>query len=55
MPLINSSSKKALGENIAKEIKSGIDPKQAAAIAYSVKERATGKHMRAPDKKPKGM
>jgi len=35
MPLIQSTSKKALGENIGKEINAGKDPKQAAAIAYA--------------------
>ena len=34
--LVQSASKKALGENIATEIKAGKEPKQAAAIAYSV-------------------
>lgn len=34
--LIESGSKQALSKNIATEIKSGKDPKQAAAIAYSV-------------------
>lgn len=34
--LIESGSKEALSKNIATEIKSGKDPKQAAAIAYSV-------------------
>lgn len=34
--LIESGSKKALSKNIATEIKAGKDPKQAAAIAYSV-------------------
>ena len=36
MPLIESNSKKALSENIKREVESGKDPKQAAAIAYSV-------------------
>jgi hypothetical protein len=36
MPLIQSKSDKARSENIATEIKAGKDPKQAAAIAYSV-------------------
>ena len=36
MPLIQSASKKALQKNIATEIKAGKDPKQAAAIAYSI-------------------
>ena len=34
--LIQSSSKEAFSKNMATEIKSGKDPKQAAAIAYSV-------------------
>lgn len=34
--LIESGSKEALSKNIATEIKSGKDPKQAATIAYSV-------------------
>lgn len=36
MPLIESGSEKALKENIATEVAAGKDPKQAAAIAYSV-------------------
>ena len=43
MPLKKSASKKALGENIAAEIRAGRDPKQAAAIAYSVKREAEKK------------
>ena len=39
MPLIKSSSKKAFKENIRKEIKAGKSPKQAVAIAYSVKRK----------------
>ena len=41
--LIQSSSKKALKKNIETEIKAGKDPKQAAAIAYSV-QRANDAH-----------
>lgn len=37
--LIQSSSKDALQKNIKTEIKAGKDPKQATAIAYSVKEK----------------
>ena len=37
--LIQSSSKEALSKNIATEIKSGKEPKQAAAIAYSVQKK----------------
>lgn len=36
MPLIQSASKKALQKNIKTEIEAGKDPKQAAAIAYSI-------------------
>lgn len=39
MPLIKSSSKKAFRENIRKEIKAGKPPRQAVAIAYSVKRK----------------
>lgn len=35
MPLKEGSSQKTISENIATEIRSGRDPKQAAAIAYS--------------------
>jgi len=37
MPLVKSKSKEAFSKNIAAEIKAGKPPKQAAAIAYSVK------------------
>lgn len=40
MPLEHSSSKEAFKSNIAAEIKAGKDPKQAAAIAYSVQRHA---------------
>lgn len=40
MPLNKSGSKKALHQNIATEIRAGKDPKQAAAIAYSVQRNA---------------
>jgi hypothetical protein len=43
MPLIKSPSKRAIGKNIATEIRAGKDPKQAAAIAYSVKKSAEKK------------
>lgn len=36
--LIESSSEEALSKNIATEIKAGKDPKQAAAIAYSIQK-----------------
>ena len=43
MPLIKSTSKKAFGENIKREIKSGKPQKQAVAIAYAEKKAATKK------------
>jgi hypothetical protein len=43
MPLVKSSTKSAFRKNIAAEIKAGKPPKQAAAIAYSVKRRAAAK------------
>ena len=39
MPLIKSPSKKALKKNIRTEIKAGKPPKQAAAIAYSIRRK----------------
>lgn len=36
MPLVEGSSQEAISENIRREIHAGKDPKQAAAIAYSV-------------------
>jgi len=39
MPLIQGKSKKTLQKNIKTEIEAGRDPKQAVAIAYSVKRR----------------
>lgn len=36
MPLIKGKGKKTISKNIATEIRAGKDPKQAAAIAYSV-------------------
>jgi len=42
MPLIEGKSEKALQENIKTEIEHGKDPKQAAAIAYSVQREQTG-------------
>lgn len=40
MPLTKSTTKKALEKNIKQEIKAGKPPKQAVAIAYSVKREA---------------
>jgi hypothetical protein len=42
MPLTKSPSKQAFQKNIKAEIKAGKPPKQAVAIAYSVK-RETAK------------
>ncbi len=39
MPLVQGSSRKDISRNIATEIRAGKDPKQAAAIAYSVARR----------------
>ncbi len=44
MPLIQSGSQAALSKNIETEIKAGKDPKQAAAIAYSV-QRANDEYV----------
>lgn len=41
MPLKPGKSKQTISNNIATEIKSGKDPKQAAAIAYA-KARESG-------------
>jgi len=49
MPLIEGKSDKARSENIKKEIEAGKDPKQAAAIAYSVQRKAGGKDKAAKD------
>mgnify|MGYP006279854353 CR=1 FL=1 len=43
MPLKQSKTKEALKENIKTEIKAGKPPKQAVAIAYSVKREAEKK------------
>lgn len=40
MPLIKSKSKKNISKNIATEINAGKEPKQAAAIAYSIARKA---------------
>lgn len=45
MPLTKSPSKQAFEKNIKAEVKAGKPPKQAVAIAYSVKREAA---------KPKG-
>lgn len=43
MPLVKGKSKAAFQQNIKTEIKAGKPPKQAVAIAYSVKRRAAGR------------
>ena len=43
MPLIKSRSKAALKHNIRAEIRAGRPPKQAVAIAFAVKRRASGR------------
>jgi predicted solute-binding protein len=43
IPLKKSTSKKAVGENISTEIKSGTPRKQAVAIALSVQREAKKK------------
>lgn len=40
MPLVKSASKKAVSENIRREVNAGKPVKQAAAIAYSVQRQA---------------
>ncbi len=40
MPLIKSASKKAVGENIKREMAAGRPQKQAVAIALNTKRRA---------------
>ena len=42
MPLIKSTSKKAFGENIARERAAGRPEKQSVAIAYSERREAAG-------------
>ena len=43
MPLVKSASKKAMSENIRREMHAGKPQKQAIAIAYSVKRKAAKK------------
>lgn len=45
MPLIHSKSKKAIGENIEKEMDEGKPKKQSIAIALSVQRNAKAKKM----------
>jgi len=43
MPLKKSTSKKAFSSNIKAEMAAGKPQRQAVAIAYDVKRRASGK------------
>lgn len=43
MPLTKSASRAAFRHNVNQEVLSGKDPKQAVAIAYSVKREAMKK------------
>ena len=58
MPLVKSVSDAARSKNIAAEIDAGKDPKQAAAIAYSVQRKARrkshrpGKHVNGESHRP---
>lgn len=54
MPLIKSTSKKAIGKNIATEIRAGKPPKQAAAIAYSMQREAKKDKAKSTARKAKG-
>lgn len=47
MPLIEGESDKARSENIRREIEAGKDPKQAAAIGYSVQRKAQAQDAKA--------
>ena len=46
MPLIKSASKKAVGENIKREMNAGKKPAQAVAIAKSVQREAKQKSVK---------
>ena len=53
MPLVKSKSKKAVGENIRREMHAGKPQKLAIAIAMSVQRKArTDKWARGKRKKP---
>ena len=51
MPLIKSTSKKAFGENIAKERAAGKPLKQSVAIAYATQKQAAKKSSKTKGKK----
>lgn len=53
MPLKKSSSDEAFQENLRKELESGKDSRQAAAIAYAVKRAARKKKKEEEAKKNK--
>ncbi len=55
MPLIKGKSKRAFKKNIKAEIAAGKDPKQAVAIAYSVKRKAQHKAEGGEIMKPKSI
>lgn len=54
MTLKKGTSKKVISENIATEIKSGKDPKQAAAISYSIARKSSNRVKTAAKAKRKG-
>lgn len=53
MPLKKSKSKKAVGENVKKEMEAGKPQKQAVAIALETQRRAAGKKKKAKKKAAK--
>lgn len=55
MPLIKGKSKKSFEKNIKTEIAAGKDPKQAVAIAYSIKRKAEHKAEGGEIMKPKSI
>jgi len=46
MPLKSGTSKATIAANIATEVRSGRDPKQAVAIAYSVARKSGAQRKR---------
>jgi hypothetical protein len=54
MPLKKSPSKKAFSSNVSAEMNAGKPQKQAVAIAYSVKRKASPKAWHHPDNLNKG-